>query len=111
MTWQDELQDILFSKLLLRRALFGAGIALILITVFILGAISADVKIGSWVFLPMLAVSAGGACGGVFYSLMDLLRVHGGWKKILANVVSVVLYVIGVYLSLILALHALGLWD
>jgi hypothetical protein len=111
MTWQNEFQHILFSKTLFKRAIQGAVIALVLISVFILGAISANANIGSWVFIPMAAVTVGGAFGGAFYCFMDLFRNQGGWKKGLANVASVLAYFIILYMSLILALSAIGLWD
>jgi hypothetical protein len=111
MTWQSELQQILQSKTLIKRALQGAGIALILICIFILGAATANAEFGSWVVWPILAVTAGGAGGGIFYCLMDLLRTQGGWKKALANIASILVYIAALYCSLILALSALGLWD
>lgn len=111
MTWQNELQHILLSKTLLRRSLQGAALALVLITVFILGALSANANIGNWVFIPLAAVTVGGAFGGAFYCFMDLFRAQGGWKKVLANVASVLAYFIILYMSLILALNAIGLWD
>ena len=111
MTWQNELQHILFSKTLIKRALQGAVIALVLITVFILGALTANGNTGNWVFLPIAAVTVGGAFGGAFYCFMGLFRNQGGWKKVLADVASVLVYFIILYMSLILALSALGLWD
>jgi hypothetical protein len=111
MTWQNDLQNILLSKLMLKRALQGAGIGLVLISIFILGAITANANVGTLVFIPMAAVAVGGACGGAFYCFMDLFRNQGGWKKHLANVISVLVYFIGCYMSLILALSAIGLWD
>jgi hypothetical protein len=111
MTWQNELQHILLSKTLIKRAIQGAAIALVLITVFILGALTANANIGNWVFIPMAAVTVGGAFGGAFYCFMGLLRNQGGWKKFLANVVSVLAFFVMCYMSLILALNALGLWD
>lgn len=111
MTWQNELQQILQPKILIKRALQGAGIAFILISVFILGAVSADGHLSFWVIWPILAVTAGGACGGVFYCAMDLLRNQGGWKKAVANVLSVLVYIVALYMSLILALNEMGLWH
>lgn len=111
MTWQNELQHILLSKTFIKRAIQGAVIALVLITVFILGALTANANIGNWVFLPMAAVTVGGAFGGAFYCFMGLLRNQGGWKKVFANVTSVLAYIIILYMSLILALNAIGLWD
>lgn len=111
MNWQTELQTNLFSKFLLRRALQGAGIAFVLISIFLLGAATGNMHAGSWILVPLTVVPVGGAFGGAFYSIMDLLRHQGGWKKVLANISSVLVYFISLYLSLILALYAVGLWH
>jgi len=111
MTWQNEIQQLLFSKTLIKRALQGAGIAFILISIFILGTLAGDIKAGSWIFIPITAVTVGGGFGGAFYSFMDLFRHHGGWKKVLVNIISVLVYFLALYLSLILALNAMGLWN
>lgn len=111
MTWQTELQNSLFSKFLLKRSLQGAGIAFVLISIFLLGAATGNMHAGTWILVPLTVVPVGGAFGGAFYSIMDLLRNHGGWKKALANVSSVLVYFIILYLSLVLALFAVGLWN
>ena len=111
MTWQNEIQQILFSKTLIKRALQGAGIAFVLISIFILGTLAADTKAGTWLFIPIAAVTVGGAFGGVFYSIMDLFRHQGGWKKIAVTIISVLVYFLTLYFSLILALNAMGLWN
>ena len=111
MTWQTELQQLLFSKTLIKRALQGAGIAFVLISIFILGTLAADAKAGTWLLIPIAAVTVGGALGGAFYCMMDLFRHEGGWKKFLVDVISFLVYFLGLYLSLILALNAMGLWN
>jgi len=111
MTWQNEIQQLLFSKTLFKRALQGAGIAFVLISIFILGTLAADAKSGSWVLIPMSAVTVGGAFGGVFYCIMELFRYKSGWKKIAVNIISVLVYFLTLYFSLILALNAMGLWN
>lgn len=113
MTWQSELQQILRSKPLIKRALQGAGIALaiVIIFIFVVEVRGGDIGFGAWMFLPVIALAIAGAFGGIFYCMMDLLRVHGGWKKLMANVASVLVYIVTLYLSLILALNAVGLWN
>jgi len=111
MTWQNEIQQLLFSKTLFKRALQGAGIAFVLISIFILGTLAADAKSGSWVLIPMSAVTVGGAFGGAFYFIMELFRHKGGWKKVVVNIISVLVYFLTLYFSLILALNAMGLWN
>lgn len=105
MTAQNELMH---HKSLGTRALQGAGIALVLLIIFLLSVTGID---GEWVFLPMFTVSVGGACGGVFYYLMAPLRRQGGWKKVLANVICFFVYIAGLYFSLIAALNVTGHWS
>jgi membrane associated rhomboid family serine protease len=111
MTLQNDLLQLLRSRTLITRALQGAGLGLLLITIFILGALAANVNAGTWMFLPMTVVTIAGAFGGVFYCVMGLLRKEGGWKKHIANVVSVLVYFIILYFSLILGLSVVGLWH
>jgi hypothetical protein len=111
MTLQNELQNILRSKTLIKRALQGAGIGFILIFIFISIARKGNMNLESWELLAVASVTLGGAFGGVFYNVMDIFRIQGGWKKVLANVASVLVYIVTLYLSLVLSLNATGQWD
>lgn len=113
MTWQTELQHIVFSKLFKKRILQGAAIACGLMCIFllILHILSEGGSIKPWILVPIAYVSVGGAFGGAFYSLMDVVRNQGAWQKVLANVVSVLTYIVGLYMCLILGLSVIGLWD
>lgn len=112
MTLQNELQQILRSKALFKRALQGAAIAFILINVLLfIGRKYTMEHVQSWEYLAIGAVTLGGAFGGLFYSLMDILRVQGGRKKLIANIISVVAFLVICYLSLVLSLNATGQWD
>jgi hypothetical protein len=111
MTWQNELHDILRSKTLIKRVLQGAGIAFILIFIFIFISRKGKMDFEPWELLAVASVTVGGAFGGIFYDLMDILRIHGGWKKVLANVAAVLVYIVTLYLSLVLSLNATGQWD
>jgi hypothetical protein len=59
---------------------------------------------------PLIIVPAAGACGGLFYHLMDFLRRKGGWKKIAANLLSLVVFVVGLWLGAVLGLDG-TLWH
>jgi uncharacterized membrane protein YdfJ with MMPL/SSD domain len=109
MTWQTELQHLVYSKSFRKRIAQGAGIALVLVCVLLL--ILSRGNIGPLMLVPMAFVSLGGALGGAFYSLMDLLRIQGGGQKIVANVLSMLVYVVLLYGSLIYALSLTGHWD
>lgn len=111
MTDQTEFQHGLHPESLGKRALQGAGIAFPLILFFIILLGGKDLDYGLWVFLPMITVSAGGAFGGIIYYLMDHLRYQGGWKKTLANLFCLLVFIILLWLSLIAALSVTGHWD
>ena len=91
--------------------LLGAGIALILITVFLLSAGDSDPSWPKlWMIRPLIIVPLAGALGGVFYYFMDHLRYRGGWRKALAIILSLVVYIIGLWLGTILGLDG-TMWD
>lgn len=88
-----------------KKMLLGAGIALLLITFFLLDAGEPRPEWSKlWRVRPLIIVPMAGAMGGVFYHLMDNLRYQGGWKKILANVLSLVVFIIGLWLGSVLGL-------
>jgi hypothetical protein len=108
----NKLQQPLHPVSLRKRALLGAGIALVLITIFIFAG--GDPNPGSWPKLwfirPLIVVPIAGAMGGVFYYLMDNLRYQGGWRKFLANLVSLIIYIIGLWFGTIAGLAG-TLWN
>ena len=88
-----------------KRMLQGAGIALILIIVFLLGAGEPDPDWPRlWPIRPLIIVSLAGALGGVFYYFMDHLRHGGGWKNTLAIFLSLIGYLIVLWLGTVLGL-------
>lgn len=95
-----------------KRALVGAGIAYVLITLFLLvpGVTTSSSWPKFWMIKPLLIVPLAGALGGVFYHLMDTLRIQEGWKKVVANVVSLIVYIIGLWLGTVLGLNG-TLWN
>ncbi|RAK70466.1 potassium transporter KefB [Hymenobacter edaphi] len=95
-----------------KRVAQGAGIAFILAAVFmVFFASGARLAFGLWTVLPLLTVPVAGAFGGLLYYLLDHLRYQGGWQKIVANVVSLAVYGVLLWLSLVAAFAATGLWD
>jgi hypothetical protein len=108
MTAQHEFQQGLPHKSLGKCALQGAGIALVLMVIFLLfiGLVA-----GVWVPLPMITATAGGALGGIVYYLMVQVWYQSGWKKILATIVSILVYIVLFWFSLIVAFSITGHWD
>jgi hypothetical protein len=94
-----------------KRMLLGAGIALILITLFLLGAGEPNPAWGKlWMIKPLIIVPLAGAMGGVFYYFMDHLRYQGGWKNALAYVLSLIGYIIVLWLGTVLGLNG-TMWN
>lgn len=113
MTGHNQLQPDFFHPANLAKHTFrGAALAFGLVSLWIVSILIAGAtSIGASFLVPLGMATIGGSCGGVFYSFMDYLRYQAGWKKTMANVVSVMVYVVGVYLSLVLGLSMVGEWD
>lgn len=94
-----------------KRMLQGAGIALIPITILLLQVKDPNPDWGKlWMIRPLIVVPIAGAMGGVFYYFMDYLRYQGGWRKILANILSLIIFIIVLWMGTILGLDG-TLWD
>lgn len=85
--------------------LLGAGNALILIILFLLSAGNANPNWSKlWMIKPLIIVPLAGASGGAFYYFMDGLSSPGGWRKVLANIMSLIAYLIVLWLGSVLGL-------
>lgn len=94
-----------------KRMLQGAAIALTLIIVFLVQAGEPHPDWPKlWMIKPLIIVPLAGAMGGVFYYYMDHLRYQGGWKKTLAIILSLIVYIIGLWLGIVLGLDG-TLWN
>ncbi len=110
MNLQNRLEPLINEKLG-KRALVGAGIALILIAFFLYKAGEPSPEWPRfWIVRPLVIVPLAGAAGGIFFHIMDLWRMEGGWRKLLANIVSVLVYIIGFYLGFVLGMDG-TYWD
>lgn len=107
---QYQLHPFSFGK----TVLFGATLGLALVSAFftvIYFTTDGPLGLGAMIVLPLFTVSVGGAFGGVFFYLMDFVRQYGTVAKIVANITSALVYFAGLWLSLVIALAILGLWD
>ena len=118
MTEQNKIQHSLNNHSLGKRALQGAGIAAVLVILFLAIIFSVGGVLNGknfwqsiWEFFPLVTATVGGALGGVIYYLVVKAWYPGGWKKILATVVCILVYVLLVWLSLIAGFSATGQWD
>ena len=114
----NELQHSLHNNSLSKRALQGAGIAAVLVSVFlsiifpISGVLNGKNFWQSiWQFFPLVTATVGGALGGIIYYLVVKKWYSDRWKKILAAIVCLLMYVLLVWLSLIAGFSATGQWD
>jgi hypothetical protein len=91
--------------------LLGAGIALLLITIFLMGVREPKPEWGKlWMLKPLIVVPLAGAMGAAFSYLMDSLRHQGGWKTIVAIMLSLIVFIIALWLGTVLGLNG-TLWD
>ncbi|MES2617195.1 MAG: potassium transporter KefB [Bacteroidota bacterium] len=96
---------------LTKRMIQGGLIALLLISIFLLGARNPNPAWPKfWQIKPLLIVPLAGAMGGVFYYFMDHLRYHNDWRKPLAYIVSFIGYFIALWLGTVLGLNG-TMWN
>lgn len=99
------------KETLAKRMLIGAGIAILPI-VFLLASVDQPDPSWPkyWMIRPLIIVPLAGATGGAFFHFMDYFRYQGGWKKIMANVISVIAFIFILWVGTILGLDG-TLWD
>jgi hypothetical protein len=96
---------------LVNKMLIGAGIALILISIFLYGVHHPKPEWGKfWMIRPLIIVPLAGATGGLVYYFLDRFTDQGGWKKALAIAASVIIYLIGLWMGFVLGLDG-TLWN
>lgn len=98
--------------LLGKRMLLGAGIGLILISVFLIGVKNPNPAWGKfWMIKPLIIVPLAGAGGGAFYYFINhFWGYQGGWRKAFAIVFSLVGFIIALWLGTVLGLNG-TLWN
>jgi len=97
--------------LLTKRALIGAGIALLLMALFLLNVDEPNPAWPKlWFIRPLIIVQLAGAAGGAFYHIMDSNTSRKGWGRLLAIVISLIVYIIALWLGSVLGLDG-TLWD
>jgi hypothetical protein len=99
------------SSSLIKPILIGAGIALIVISIFLMGVKHPHPAWGKlWMIKPLIITPLAGASGGVFYYLLKPLRLQGGWKMILGYAISFIGFIIALWLGIVLGLNG-TLWN
>lgn len=101
----------LLTAALFKKMIWGGAIGLILITAFLLSAGEGNPAWPRfWMIRPLIIVPLAGAAGGGFFHFMGALMSQGGWKKVLAIVLSVLVYIFGLWIGTILGLDGTW-WD
>lgn len=96
---------LIHSPLLGKCMLRGAGIGFLLISLFLVTADGARPEWGHlWMLRPLVVVPFAGAMGGLFYTFLDPWRRQGTWQRLLANALSVVVFIFGLWLGSVLGL-------
>lgn len=96
--------------LFLKRALIGASIALILISLLIFGAEKDPAWARLWFIRPLIIVPLAGAAGAAFYHFMDKKFPQKGWLKGVSIIISMFVYAVALWMGTIIGLNG-TLWD
>lgn len=91
--------------------MIGAGIALAIISLFVFGADNPNPEWGKfWMIRPLIVTPLAGATGGAFFYFMNRLRLKGELNGVLAIILSLLVYIIGLWLGIVLGLDG-TMWD
>lgn len=100
-----------FTAALPRRILIGAAFALVLITAFVMGVDDPHPDWPKyWKIRPIIVTTIAGGIGGAFADFMHLMRREGGIYRALGIVLSLVGYVIILWLGSVYGLAG-TLWN
>jgi len=111
MTPQNRLQNQPVHPVsFVKPILVGAGIALLVISFFVFGVDEPHPEWGKfWIVRPLIVTPLAGAMGGAFYAFLDH-QSSRGFNRTLAILLSIVVYLIGLWLGIVLGLDG-TLWD
>jgi zinc transporter ZupT len=95
----------IFTDALRKRMLLGAAIGLIIISFFVISAGSGNPAWGDyWRIKPLLLTPFAGAMVGLCYDVTEPFRQLNGWLGRLFMILSVLGYIIGLWLGTVLGL-------
>lgn len=99
------------NKALLKPIVIGALIAFTLIALFLLPIQNPNPEWGKfWLVKPFILVSLAGATGGAVYFFIGKLSAQQGWPKIVATIISILIYLIGIWMGTVIGLDG-TLWN
>lgn len=95
----------------MKPILIGAGVGLMVISFFVFGADAPKPEWGKlWMIKPLIITPIAGAMGGAFYYFMDYLSSRGGLNKTVAIILSLIVFLVGLWLGIVLGLNG-TLWN
>jgi hypothetical protein len=99
------------KRLLVKFIIIGAGIGLLLTMLFIRTAEAGNpVWPKGWVVRPLLILPLASATGGAFAYYLIQLTTGGGWRRVLAIVLSLVIYLVGLWMGFVIGFDG-TLWN
>ncbi len=99
------------SVSLVKRMLVGAGIGLLLISLFLLSAGKPNPEWGKlWMIRPLIIVPLAGAMGGLCNYFIVHFHNQVGVNKTIAMILSVIVFIIGLWLGVVLGLDG-TMWN
>jgi hypothetical protein len=96
---------------LITRMAVGAGIGLLLISLYLLSADEPDPAwVKFWMIRPLIIVPLAGATGGLCNYFILRFQTLNGLSKALALIISLLVFVIGIWMGIVLGLDGTW-WD
>ena len=107
MTTQQNLKtETIHNGSLQKRMIQGALVGLVIIGAFLLNSGAGRPEWGNWWMIkPIIMVPFAGAVGGAVYYYFDEIRTKGGWNRIVADVLSLIIFIIGIWMGSVLGLN------
>jgi hypothetical protein len=94
-----------------KPVIIGGLIGLILISLFVFGVDNPKPEWGKlWQIRPLIITPLAGALGGLFFYFMNYMSSRGSINKVLAVILSFVVFTIGLWLGVVLGLDG-TMWD
>ena len=94
-----------------KRMIIGAAIGLAVISFFVLSANGGNPEWGRfWMIRPLIMVPFAGAMGGLVSFFLAQLADLKGWNKVLVTMFSVLVFIIGIWMGIVLGLDG-TMWD
>lgn len=111
MTSKNELQNQTDDQVsVVKPMIVGAAIALLVISFFVFGVDQPHPDWGKfWMIRPLIITPLAGAMGGAFYAFMEY-QISRGFNRTLAILLSIVVYLIGLWLGTVLGLAG-TMWN